>query len=228
MKKGWLIGMLVVLSLHQVCNAARIAQWTFDNPEDIGNDSAGSFDLVANTDYAAPVYNAAGKAGGAAYFSTNSCLVTPAGIYSNKSFTFTAWVKPDNTNVNALAASAAGRGGFQVYAAGGKWRVKINKQDATFSYSIGEPVTEEWTHIAVTYSAAGGASANRNYTGTLKLYINGKYISGKSEASYCANETYTMRLGTSSAGAKFSGLMDQVEFYDTALSAPQIAELAAP
>lgn len=211
--------------------AGLVAHYTFDNAGDLGNDSStnGNFDLTVNSGFIAAEYTAAGKVAGAARFATNSSYITPTNIYSTPSFTFAAWVKADHTNVISIVAPTAGRGGFQAYASGGTWRGKINRQDAAYAYRIiGPVVADEWAHIALTFAKSSGPDANGNYTGAFKVYLNGAYVTGYNPTNYCPNTSYTMRMGAISTTGIFEGLMDEVRVYDDALTAGEIAALAAP
>ena len=215
-----------LLGLSQICSAALIAEWNFNNSGDLGNDSAGSFDLVTGADFAPPTYGVAGKVGGAAGFVDDSGFTTPTNIYPNGDFTFSGWFKPSDANFTTAITPFSRRAGFELYASGGTWRARVWKHDLTSDYKVGPAiVVDEWVHIVLWYNSTDVPDGNGNYTGSFRLWVNGVNQGGVNDAEYNANDTYDMHLG-SKATADYRGLMDEVRIYDTPLAAADIRALA--
>lgn len=215
------------LSLSQMCGAALVAEWNFDDVGNLGNDSGtNSFNLATGGGFATPTYVEEGKVGGAASFVDDSGFTTPTNIYPNGDFTFSGWFKPSDTNFTTAITPLSRRAGFELYAAGGSWRARIWKHDLTSDVRVGPAiVADEWVHIAIWYNSTDVPDANGNYTGSFRLWVNGENLGGVNNAEYNANDTYDMHLGSKST-ADYRGLMDEVKIYDTALSASEIRRLA--
>lgn len=222
------VGVVIgLLGMSWMCDAALVSKWTFNTSGDLGADSVGTNDFEALSGFNAPVYHAGGLVGGAACFDDDSGWETTADIYPNGSFTFSAWVKPDDVTVSSLVTPYSRRAGFEIYAAGGSWRARVWKHDLTSDVKVGPSViADTWTHIAIVYNAVSGPDANGNYTGTFRLWVNGENLGGVDGAEYNANDTYTMRLGSVTSTAQYRGLIDEVSLYDAALSAAEIEALA--
>lgn len=226
MKKYGLGISLVILALAQVCTAALVADWNFDDSGNLGNDNAGAFNLSTTSGLVAPTYDAGGRVGGAASFIDDSEFVTPAGIYPAGDFTFAAWFNASDTNAANVVRSTSGRGGFQIYTAGGDWRARLFKQDTSYEYRIGPKiVADEWTHIAIYFNAASGPDANGNYTGNFRMWVDGVDFAGKDNVAYAAPASYSMHMGEK--WGNYRGLMDEMKLYDHALSNAEIETLAA-
>lgn len=218
---------IVVLGLSQICGAALIAEWNFDDSGNLGNDNAGAFDLTTGSGFSTPTYNGAGRVGGAASFVNDSAFVTPTDIYPNGDFTFSAWFKPSDTTFSTAITPFSRRAGFELYASSGSWRTRVWKHDNTADLKVGPAiVANEWVHIALWYNAVGAPDASGNYTGTFRMWVDGVNVGGVNNAEYNANDTYDMYLGSKST-ADYRGLMDEVKIYNTPLSGPEIEALAA-
>ncbi len=219
---------MAILGLSQmICGAALVAEWNFDDPGDLGNDSGtNSFNLMTGAGFATPTFVEEGKVGGAASFVDDSAFTTPTNIYPNGDFTFSGWFKPSDTNFNTAITPLSRRGGFELYASGGNWRARLWKHDLTSDLKVGPAiVVDEWVHIVLWYNSTDVADGNGNYTGSFRLWVNGVNQGGVNNAEYNANDTYDMHLGSKST-ADYRGLMDEVKIYDTPLSASAIRELA--
>ena len=69
-----------------------------------------------------------------------------------------------------------------------------------------------WTHLAASYDGA-----------TLKLYVNATQVSSQARNGTIASSTNQLQIGGDSIyGQYFSGLIDEIRVYNTALTAAQI------
>lgn len=217
---------IVALGLAQICGAALIAEWNFDDSGNLGNDSAGAFDLTTTSGQTVPTYDAAGRVGGAASFVSGSEFVTPANIYPDGDLTIAGWFRPSATTFVNAHRPYSNRGGIQLYASGGSWRWRANKQDNTYVYRVGPAVVaDEWVHIALWYNATSGPDANGNYTGAVRLWVDGVNLGGLNDVEMALPDSYVMHLGDK--WGDYLGLMDEVKVYNHALSGTEIEALAA-
>ncbi len=79
------------------------------------------------------------------------------------------------------------------------------------------PIDGRWVHYAATYDGT-----------TIRFYINGLLDTSKTASLTIASNSLPLSIGGQSDGArKFTGQLDDVHVYNRALSAPEIAALAA-
>ncbi len=76
----------------------------------------------------------------------------------------------------------------------------------------------------MTFEATSGPVADV-YTGILKAYFNGVLIQTKTDVLY--KPASQLRMQYTSSSAYLTGSLDEIYFYDTALTAGDIAQLAA-
>lgn len=209
-----------------VAPALLVAQYRFDDEQDLGRDSSERGNhLSTNDGFSTPVYSADGKTGGAAYFDGSSSWITPPGIYPHGSFTIAAWVKPADTNIITVLEPSTRRGGAAIYHAADTFRFRIFNSDREYTYRVGLPsVPAEWQHLAMSYEATSGSDSNGDYNGILKVYVDGVYISGVT-GEYAAPDYIEMQVGGADYGATYRGLMDDVQVYSGALSQQAIQNL---
>src|SRR5262249_18360196 len=76
-----------------------------------------------------------------------------------------------------------------------------------------------WSHLALTYDGAN-----------LRLFVNGVQVGSKAQTGSIPTPTSALRIGGASVwGEFFTGLIDEVRVYSTALSSPQIlADMNTP
>jgi dihydrofolate reductase len=76
-----------------------------------------------------------------------------------------------------------------------------------------------WTHLAVSYDRT-----------TIRLYVNGSQVSSQPATGAIATSSNPLSIGGDSIyGQYFSGLIDEVRVYNTALTAAQIqADMTTP
>lgn len=82
-----------------------------------------------------------------------------------------------------------------------------------------------WTNLAVTFEAQGPANADGNFTGTLKVYMDGELKVDEQGVKY-EPAAGGLTIGSSNDGSnKFNGIVDDVVVYNFALSSNQVTKL---
>lgn len=152
---------------------------------------------------------------------------------TRNSFTVTAWTQLDHlptADTTAVAQAGDRAAGFQLGfdQEQGRWVFGMATADTdaasvvrTRSDAIPTPL--EWTHLAGVYDALAGQ---------LRIYVNGRLASSTVVDHVSTwNATGPLQLGRTKAEGAFTGYwpgaVDDVRVYDSALSAEQIAQLAA-
>jgi Concanavalin A-like lectin/glucanases superfamily len=163
---------------------------------------------------------AANKA--ASFDGTDDRVVTPYAAALNPSqFTVEAWAKPSSGGAyRTLVAETYEIGG--VYRGMGMYVSPSNTWRAYLNNGAGQTVLNgptvrfgEWTHVAWSYDGT-----------TLKMYINGTLVASAA-GSFSANTSAPLSLGMWSSDNStwydpFSGLIDDVSLYSSALTAAKI------
>ncbi len=150
-----------------------------------------------------------------------------ADLASPAAFTVEAWVKPAVSPPPAAQSSLAAvlscghladpRSGWLVYQAAGGWNFRLYNQNGTAtSLSITggpTPVAGTWYHLVVVFDGTTG-----------KVYVNGVETASGPATGYVPNPDAAFTIGTRSDSAfHYNGDVDEVAYYNTALSATQIA-----
>jgi hypothetical protein len=164
-----------------------------------------------------------GKYGKALSFNGTNAWVTVADnalLHLTNGMTVEAWVKPTAASTNWTAAVLKERGttglAYALYANDG-----ANKPPAGYINRSGADVEaagtsvlplNAWSHLAVTYDGA-----------TIRLYVNGTQVASKAQTGNINSSTAPLRFGGDSVwGEYFTGLIDEVRVYSTALTAAQV------
>src|SRR5262249_19788423 len=150
-----------------------------------------------------------------------------ASLHLTTAMTLEAWVYPTATSTDWSAIALKERGttglAYALYATDGAAKppagyVNVGGTDRN---AAGASVLalNTWSHVAVTY----GSSA-------LKLYVNGVQAATRSQTGNISASTAPLRLGGDSIwGEYFTGLIDEVRVYNTALTQAQIqTDMNAP
>ena len=144
-----------------------------------GNTSVQRFSPFApTTPYSAATVGGSGYFDGSGdYLNTTSTQVIPSG-----SFTVEAWayLTTTSTGVTVVAQGTSGNGArFSLGIEGGLWWAQIGSA----TINAGTPVTNTWTHLAVTFNGS-----------TLTLYVNGTSVGTASTSTNAQNTT--LRIGS--------------------------------
>ncbi len=172
----------------------------------------------------------AGRVGGAAKFNGSNASGSTAGavLDTAQSFTVSAWVKLDALNgwrtmVNEDGANVSGFWLQYSESMGKKFLLTMQSVDSTNgtayrAVSTTVPVVGQWYHVAGVRDKAAG---------TMKLYVNGK-LEGSTAYSGGWAANGALNVGRGKFGAPnewFSGALDEVKAFGTALADADIAQL---
>ena len=176
-----------------------------------GNNNNGS--LVGAT------WTTSGKYAGALSFNGTSQRVdipNSASLQLSTAMTLEAWVNP--ATVSSSWRDVIEKGNDNYYLMGTSSHSSTPAGGvivgATHAEAFGSAAlaTNTWTHLAATYDGA-----------TVKLYVGGNLVGTKAATGAIATSTSPLQIGGDSIyGQFFSGLIDEVRVYNTALSQAQI------
>ena len=122
--------------------------------------------------------------------------------------TLEAWVEIGD--LDSATQTILYKGGHRIYRQGNLLRAYFYNSETTRDvYTTLLP--NRWIHIAATYD--GSVS---------RLYVNGNYVSGRTLNAPLSHGTQPLRLGSTGSNT-WQGGMDEVAFYERALSAEEIA-----
>jgi hypothetical protein len=204
-----------------------VVNLNFDNPGDrFANTGAAGTTFSAAYD-TGPVTFGSGIGGGtAAIFDGNSSLQasdTPLTTALTVSFwmntTSTAGSGPQWYNGNGLVDGelSGDTTDWGVSQIGTQVAFGIGSSDTTI-FSTSSVNTGNWIHVAATWDTSG----------TMNLYLNGSleatYDTGSSDPRDTSNQFF---VGQDSNGTFYTGSLDEIQIYDSALSSGQITALAA-
>ncbi|MBN8459527.1 MAG: autotransporter-associated beta strand repeat-containing protein [Verrucomicrobia bacterium] len=170
----------------------------------------------------------AGKVGGQAarFNGTSQSVSVPLSIGEND-FTIAFWMK--TTATGGTGDWWAGQGLVDAEVGGGHADFGTSLVGNKVAFGIGNPdltITsatavnnDAWHHVAATWNIA---------TGQMKLYVDGVLESSANGARGARTTPPSVRIGRiQGGGGYFQGSLDDVRFYDIALSAADVASLAA-
>ncbi len=208
----------------------RIAQFDFENSlaETLGRFDAGT--ATGDRVWTPGVVSfAPGQQGQAVDLNGASGVRLPAGLISNYEYTVSFWIRP--RTFTAFTPAFFGAANEQIDAAGFPYStnwVNLAPQgwdgntmlwsgsDAWFDGSAGERIpVDAWSHVAF--------SVNK---GIVSVYLNGvrKFSAGNLRDLF-TGQTGVFALGVNYWDLPFNGLIDELKFYEAALSAEEIRGL---
>lgn len=223
---------VVTIGLNSSVSADLVAHWPLDSD---GSDVAGGYD--ADTVHESITFDAEGKFGNAATFAGAGGIQVPYNAALNPtSFSLTAWVNPTATaDWNSVVTSREDNGtsvnGYILY----------NSPDNQWDFWTGggggpgawgrttDPnngVLNEWSHLAITYDEA---------TDNKILWVDGEIAAENAGQGYVPNGTTPESARPFNMGAGedfgtnffFTGRIDDVGLYDSALSQGEIQSIMA-
>ena len=201
-------------------HAGLVAYWPFNDAASLGTDAFAGTVLAANGGAA---FTAAGKSGGglvlsgASQFLAGTVPNLPAG---NSTYTQAAWFKPTalgargivgwgnygvSRQVNALRLFDSGNG-FRHY----WWGADLDATNLSTNFLDGN-----WHHVATTYDGT-----------TRRIYLDGAQVIQDTPGANNAG-TANFRIGSTNNAEFFSGSLDDVAIYNTALTAAEVQALAS-
>jgi hypothetical protein len=174
-------------------------------------------------------WSTAGKFGSALRFngSSNSYVTVNdnSTLDLTDGMTLEAWVNPskltsiDNNWISVISKeNRSNRGNdvvYGLYAGAGTNnppRVDILVNGTVYTASASSVLSRNtWTFLAATYNGS-----------TLSMYVNGTLVGSRSVSGSIANSPDPLRIGGDWSGEMFTGLIDNVRIYNTALGQSQI------
>lgn len=155
-------------------------------------------------------------------------------LLEGSSFTVAAWANAQAFGTSTISYYLVGRTTFPDKAGwrlgtdpGQTWSTKFydDRDGLTVYSSAANQLANAWTHVALTFARTtpGGAG-----TGTVTLFVNGVAVESGPYTSIGPDDPATLRIGCRGDGeGYFHGTIDEVRIYSAALSAAQVAALAA-
>ena len=217
-----------------------VALWHFDEgsgqtaSDASGNNNTGTLGASGNPAWVAGRINSALQFDGV---SSKVTVAPSASINNLAAFTYATWIYPTgggSSGKGRLFAKETSVGFDDVY-----FNVNIvdinnayieadinNTAGASFASqsALGSLPLNGWSHVAVTYNDAGDRK--------LHLYLNGSEVTYQQQnilTGTLRTTANTLLIGNRVAGDRaFTGTIDEVRLYNRALSAPEVAALAAP
>ncbi len=209
--------------------AGMTAWWPLD--ETSGTIAA---DLLARSHatYVGGAGHVPGRVAGGAHIGASTQYVeainSPALNFGTGSFTIDAWVQTADaaTSVRTILDKRAGGIGYSIYISFGHIGFQLADASGFTNYGTPSPVivNNGWHHVAVTVDRAGGTTGG-------KMYVDGVAIATFNPTLRPGSVTNNapLRLGQSYNGGSigFNGDIDEVELFNRALDASEIAALFA-
>lgn len=214
---------IVVLPLK---GSGLIAHYAFENDLSDAAKNAGNGTVTGNriNNTGGSISYTGGKVGSAAVFNGLSGVRLPDGLISSNTYSVSIWLKPEaltdfttsffgaqDTNNWISLVPRTGLGGVNNNAM--VWSGSTTWYDAHTGTKLS---TGEWTHLAFTVN-----------NGSIALYVNGEQKFNRSGfPNVFTNTSGTFGLGVNWWDVPYKGLMDELQVYEGALSAQEIAKLA--
>jgi fibronectin type 3 domain-containing protein len=167
----------------------------------------------------------AGKFGGGLQFNGSGAVVqipASASLNVGSAITMAAWIQPASIQsgwrtimqkqADAYFLNASNSNGNNFPAGGATTGSATNVVSATSAAAVGA-----WTHVALTYDGS-----------VMRLYVNGTQVATRNAGGVVQSTTSPLWIGGNQPyGEYFSGVIDEVEVYNRALSAAEIANAMA-
>ncbi|HKS80702.1 MAG TPA: LamG domain-containing protein, partial [Candidatus Acidoferrales bacterium] len=204
-----------------------VAYWKLDQPAGATSfaDSSGSGDTATCSSGSCPTMGTAGIIGTAADFIGGTQRVSPGDPanlnFGTGSFTYSLWVYvPSSIGAYDVAiwkgGGSANAPGFDMELGTHPWKANIADGSHIVQVGFGSGTYNQWILLT--------AVVNRS-AGTLSAYRNGKLVSSASLGTFgSVSSSNTLYIGGIS-GYGFNGEIEEVEIYNTPLSASQVANL---
>ena len=165
-------------------------------------------------------WTSSGRFGGAINFNGSSGLVT---IADHSLFDFTsqitieAWVRPtvrSNWDTIVMKPSGSSARAYALYSGNSNGNVagtlRLGSTERTVTGAL--LTLNTWTHVAMTYNGS-----------IIRLYVNGTQVATRSASGSITTSGNALTIGGSSTFARwFAGTIDEVRFYNRALSQSEI------
>ena len=129
----------------------------------------------------------------------------------SQQLTYEAWVEIGE--LDGATETILSKGPHRLYREGSRLRANLSTSPGSSRDVYAELLPNRWFHVAFTYDGVA-----------MRLYVDGKYVSGRTRDATVVHNSSPLRVGADSAGNQtWSNGLDEVAFYDRALSAEEIA-----
>lgn len=126
--------------------------------------------------------------------------------FQSDSMTIVAFIRPQNlTGKKVIASKKSSTSGWELFLDGST--LKLTSGNKTISASSPFIIAGNWA------SVAGSVSGD-----TMKLYVNGALLKAEVSNQTALNSTSNLMIGKSGTGDYFKGQLDEVRFYNRAIS----------
>ena len=217
----------VVKNLNKDCVQLQtdlVGLWNFEG-SNLGADTSGFYNLTPQSDSSQqvlPLKTSQGKYGSGLHLQQGAYLGLLGGVQGlpagNTSFTYSAWIKPDGQGSSNGGILAYGRSGYNLCNSlrlngwNGIWHYWYAND---FGFSVDNSLVGNWSHIASTYDSS---------TGERKLYLNGILMNTEipNAPDFISED---LLIGKTTADSTFSGTLDEVAIFRSALTQVQISQV---
>ncbi|MFA5110932.1 MAG: LamG domain-containing protein [Desulfobaccales bacterium] len=227
----------VLFGLTPVAQANPIAHWTFDNSADIGQDSVGGYNGTPSATGVAWV--AAGVAGGAISLeAAQGGLVNMGTVLNNlagTSYTIAAWVNTtvaDETNQVVVASHRSTEVAGYILGVNSSANGVYGETTKAWFYNATGPATPLSNATVVDGSWHQLVGVRDTGTGVVSLYVDGSFQRAFADWGLGNAPAGTPLLfgaiqtpNGSNLESLYTGLLDDVQFYGSALNADEISYL---
>jgi MYXO-CTERM domain-containing protein len=217
--------------------AALVARYNFDGTADDSSGMGNNGTLMNGASYSSDTPFGIGSSLSLADGGQHVLVPHNASLDITESLTISAWVKDQGNAWEGVVAKNPSDGSFNNHAGNYELRIENGSNQMHFLYQQGgvndtafpistEPAaivaSNEWTHIAITV-----LQIDPN-PGEVKYYKNGVLVDTKPiNVGFGATNTNPLYIGSrADLFTQFNGQIDDLQIYNTALSADEISRLA--
>lgn len=165
-------------------------------------------------------WSTAGKNGGALAFNGTTSRVTvpdSASLHLTTGMTLEAWVFPTNTTSTWKDIVYKGDDTFYITSSSPNFRPAVGVRTTgapVDTFGTAQLPVNTWSHVAATYDAT-----------TVRLYVNGVEVATRAKTGSLMASTQPLEIGGDHIyGSYFTGRLDDVRVYSSALTAAQIQQ----
>jgi arabinan endo-1,5-alpha-L-arabinosidase len=205
---------------EEVPNDNMVAYYRFEDTNNGLIDYQNNNDGYINSDSNPSLAN--GIRGNSFDFSNDGITVSDSeSLRMNNEITISAWVNPNSCNDHGTVATKQGSYYFQVHSdctiASYTYHGDSSRSNSDYTYSNTSIPTNEWSHIAFVEN-----------NGVRRLYYNGKLVREDNMEVGIWQDNQDLGIGQEIRDSRpFSGLIDEVRIYDSALDKKIINKLSS-
>jgi hypothetical protein len=213
---------------QEVRETTPLGYWKMDEGygTSVGNSGSGGSVLAGSLSSGTPSWRIDGKFGDALFFNSTKTGASATYVdlgdktdYERTTFTVSAWVNRSGScpfsNCTVFAKGTSSNIGYalQVKDAGSGYKASMNLRDSQEVYGTTTLEAGKWYHIAASIDGS-----------TVKVYVNGRLETSTAQTQTPSYSTETAKIGNKNDGLDvgFNGLIDEVKFFTSALSASEV------